>query len=157
MKALLFVVILSITASAEAQQTELQGCVANTFLKMDSLQKEGKDVFNEWHDCMKGKALPGFSVKTLDGQVVDSNTIMGKVTVLYSFSLYCHPCYESIPAMNKLVAEYRAKGVEFLCLIPGNLKSTEAELLSKYRLDFPKVADAKEVIETMGVVIPKRS
>ncbi|PZR27363.1 MAG: hypothetical protein DI535_11085 [Citrobacter freundii] len=150
MKILLCAFLLLSAMCLRAQKNELQTCVANTFLKMDSLLEIGKDPFYEWHDCIKGKQLPGFAVKTMDGQVIDSNTIKGKILILDFFSIYCHPCYENIPALNRLVAEYKDKGLIFLCLVPEKLEWMKTELLSKYRLDFAIVPDAEKVIDIMG-------
>lgn len=125
-------------------QSELQKCTEINFLRMDSVLALGKNPFVEWHDCMLGKPLPSFSLKTMDGEIIDNNTIKGKVMVLDLFMVSCIPCIVELPDLNKLVAEYKGKGVVFLSITPDKLDLLKKDFFPKYKLDFQVVAGASE-------------
>lgn len=150
MKILLCIILFLSVTCLQAQKNALKTCVDESFMKMDSLNAIGKDIFQVWHDCMVGKTLPGFSVKTLDGNTIDSNTIKGKILVIDFFSIYCHSCYGNLPGLNKLIAEYKEKGVLFLALFPERLEWLQRDFFPKYKLDLPIAADAQDAIMQLG-------
>lgn len=149
MKKHLYIIFLFLPAGLMAQN-ELQKCMEINFLKMDSILNLGKDPFVEWHNCMLGKPLPSFSLKTMDGEIIDNNAIKGKVMVLSFFSIYCAPCIAELPGLNKLVAEYKKKGVVFLSITPDKLDHLKEYFFPKYKLNFPIVAEAPEAIALFG-------
>jgi thiol-disulfide isomerase/thioredoxin len=63
-----------------------------------------------------GKQAPVFSVKDTDGKVFDFSAERDKrAHVLVFWSLFCEPCREEMPVIEKLANEYRAAGnVEIL-------------------------------------------
>lgn len=63
-----------------------------------------------------GKEAPVFSVKDVDGKVFDfSVEKTRRAHVLVFWSLFCEPCREEMPVIEKLASEYRADGkVEIL-------------------------------------------
>jgi|GEM_PF-2285542 len=150
MKILLCIILLLPVIFLQAQKDELRICVDESFMKIDSLNAIGKNIFQVWHDCMVGKTLPGFSVKTADGNTIDSNTIKGKILVLDFFSIYCHSCYGNIQGLNRLSAEYKEKGVLFLTLFPERLEWLERDFFPKNKLDLPIAADANKTIMSLG-------
>jgi thiol-disulfide isomerase/thioredoxin len=55
-----------------------------------------------------------FSLKNLEGKVVNLSDLKGKVVVLDFWATWCGPCKASFPAMQELVTKYKDKNVEFL-------------------------------------------
>ncbi len=52
-----------------------------------------------------GDPLPKFSLKTLDGSVVDSSSLAGKVAVVNFWATWCQPCLKEIPELKQLSTE----------------------------------------------------
>lgn len=74
----------------------------NANLKADIVKKYGTtDAIN-------------FSLKNLEGKVVNLSDLKGKVVVLDFWATWCGPCKASFPAMQELVTKYKDKNVEFL-------------------------------------------
>lgn len=66
---------------------------------------------------MEGKELPDFNFTDLDGTVYDKETTAGKIVVLKCWFIGCVPCVEEMPALNKLVNQYRnQKDIVFVSL-----------------------------------------
>jgi len=55
-----------------------------------------------------------FSLKNMEGKVVNLSNLKGKVVVLDFWATWCGPCKASFPAMQELVTKYKDKNVEFL-------------------------------------------
>nr|WP_315149904.1 TlpA disulfide reductase family protein [uncultured Flavobacterium sp.] len=74
----------------------------NANLKADIVKKYGTtDAIN-------------FSLKNLEGKVINLSDLKGKVVVLDFWATWCGPCKASFPAMQELVTKYKDKNVEFL-------------------------------------------
>lgn len=58
-------------------------------------------------------ALP-FRLQRLDGTVLDSRQLRGKIVVLDVWATWCGPCLTEIPGLNGLQTEYRTRGVEVI-------------------------------------------
>ncbi|HTQ53095.1 MAG TPA: TlpA disulfide reductase family protein [Bryobacteraceae bacterium] len=53
-----------------------------------------------------GERAPGFTVKTLNGEGVDLQNLLGKVIVIDFWATWCIPCRDEFPALEKLRAEF---------------------------------------------------
>ncbi|MFK7740110.1 MAG: peroxiredoxin family protein [Planctomycetota bacterium] len=60
--------------------------------------------------------VPDFECTDIDGEVVRSDSLQGRVTVLNFWSLGCQPCKKEIPFLNKVVEAFKGKPVEFLAV-----------------------------------------
>jgi thiol-disulfide isomerase/thioredoxin len=61
-----------------------------------------------------GEAAPPFSLDRLDGKVITSKALKGKVVVLDFWASWCAPCIASMPAIAKLQRDYGSKGLVVL-------------------------------------------
>jgi thiol-disulfide isomerase/thioredoxin len=60
---------------------------------------------------MEGKPLPSFSMKTLDGKVINNASIKGKAVILDFWATWCGPCVKASPTMQSLHSKYSKKGL----------------------------------------------
>ncbi|MEI9911703.1 MAG: TlpA disulfide reductase family protein [Bacteroidota bacterium] len=144
---LLFITLLTKVSSA---QNDLFKCAEKNFLHMDTVLKQGKNPWNEWHDCVIGKQMPDFSVTTISGQKIEAEKLRGKILVINLWFIDCHPCIAELPALNKLVDAYRDKNVVFLAMTYETLKRLNVDFFPKYKFDFSLLSDADAVIDMFG-------
>lgn len=114
-----------------------------SFFDIEVLPKE-----NGFVQKYKNKALPSFSLKTLDGNVVDSNSLKGKVVMINFWSTTCGPCILEFLELNKLKERYEQ--VVFLAPAPEDAAKIN-KLLSKHSFEFLILPNAKELFEKWGI------
>ncbi len=60
-----------------------------------------------------GSEAPAFSLPQLDGPIVDSKDLRGKVVVLNFWATWCGPCKDEMPALERLRRQFDQKDVAF--------------------------------------------
>lgn len=90
--------------------------------------------------------LPEVQVSDRDGNKVSLENMRGKVLVLNFWATWCAPCVAEIPFFNKVYAEFRERGVEFLAISEdaGGWKDIDVFLEKKTSIDYPIFLDEDE-------------
>ncbi len=73
-----------------------------------------------------GCKAPDFDVKSMDGEQLNLSKLKGKVVVLNFWFIGCAPCITEMPALNRLVDEYKGKDVVFVAFgrdLPDHIKA----------------------------------
>ncbi len=83
------------------------------------------------------RPLPPFSLKTLDGKIVSSADLKGKVVLINFWATWCIPCLEEMPELVALRDKYK-ENKDFVFLTINSLE--DATLVKKF------VADKKFVL-----------
>jgi thiol-disulfide isomerase/thioredoxin len=58
-----------------------------------------------------GSSLPDFSVTDLQGRALSSVNLRGKVVLVDFWATWCQPCKKEMPGYQKLIDEYRSRGL----------------------------------------------
>ena len=102
----------------------------------------------------KGKNLPLFEARTIDGRKVSQSTYTGKVLLLAVTSDACDACKKAAPRFNELSKTYEKQGFQMLGIHYGtnygieNLKT----LIKDYNIGFTMaLIDEKTVKNTLGI------
>ena len=130
---LLFFSLLVETLSA---QKTIGDCVSNIFISADSIRKMGKSPDIEWKSCVMGKPMQNFAAKSINDNRIEMHKLKGKIVVINFWFIDCYPCIAELPALNKLVEEYKGKDIEFLAMTWETPKRIREDFLTKYKLDF---------------------
>ncbi|MBJ80824.1 MAG: hypothetical protein CMH60_05840 [Myxococcales bacterium] len=109
----------------------------------------------------EGDSVPNFTLKTVNGDVVDmkyaaldnyvgkSPKTPKKALLLSFFATYCDPCKKEMPFLSAVVKEYREKGLEALLV---SIDKEEADikiakdLAAEHGVDFPVLADRYNIV-----------
>ena len=76
-----------------------------------------------------GDRAPKFTLTTLDGKTVGSETIKGKVTVVNFFATWCGPCLQKLPQIEEEVWNRFKKDDRFAMVVVGR-EHTRDELVA---------------------------
>jgi len=108
------------------------------------------NVFIQWNDCIKGKEMPLLSFKTISGEKIETKDLKGKVIVINLWFTTCHPCIAELPALNKLVKEYKDRNVVCLGLSTDTKEMLDRDFFPNYNFDFKIISGAGDIVEKIG-------
>ena len=81
-----------------------------------------------------GSRLPEFSVKDLDGHVISSAGLRGKVVLVDFWATWCQPCKKEMPGYQKLLDRYGSRGFAVVGFKFDTMRDTEDPVLFAKKL-----------------------
>ena len=84
-----------------------------------------------------GDRAPAFSVAASSGSPRAFADLKGKVVLVNFWASWCAPCAKELPQLNRLAAEYKAKGLAVLAISVDEKKESAAAILAKLGLQAP--------------------
>ncbi len=89
--------------------------------------------------CNTDKNVPDFELQTLNGKIITSEEMKGKIVLLDFWDTHCGPCIKLMPHMEKLYSKYKDNpGVVILIVNAGWQSIDEAKsYVSKHNYDLP--------------------
>ena len=129
-------------------QNEVLDCWKKVY---NQIQKNNMMVdMQQWMNCVQGKNIPDFKAVSISGDSIDTKNLKGKVVVINFWFIECHPCIAELPALNKLVKEYKDKDVVFLAPTFETKARLDTAFFPKYKFNFTIIADAQKIRGLFG-------
>ncbi len=95
--------------------------------------------------------LPKFKLKLVDGSVMSSEDLAGKVTVIDFWGTWCAPCLLEIPSYNAFYRERKDKGVVFLALAADSGTPDQVlEAARHLKIEYPVAAPSWDELDQFG-------
>jgi thiol-disulfide isomerase/thioredoxin len=138
------IIIIIITFSSKIVLGQAADSLKNVMLKKTMSLK----LFKENIYDFKGKELPKFELKLLNGKELNSESLKGKPTVINFWFSECTPCIEEMPLLNKIKSEF-GNDVNFIS-ITFQTKDDVNEFLKTNEFDFIHVIESKEYLKNFG-------
>ena len=76
-------------------------------------------------------STPALEFDNLDGTPFDASVLRGKRVVINFWAVWCGPCREEIPALERLAQSVRGQGVEILLVNAGDSRAAIDKFLAK--------------------------
>jgi len=94
--------------------------------------------------------LPPFSLQGVDGTLYDPEALAGKTWLINFWAVWCAPCLDELPSLNKAWAQLKDNNVGMLAINIGEDAEQIEQFLAEHnlRIDFPIVVGDK--IRTLG-------
>ncbi len=89
----------------------------------------------------EGKRLPEFTADMLDGTVVDSGSLRGKVTYLSFFASWCSPCKAEFEGLNRMMTHYEGKDFRILAVGVDTNAAKSKAAAQAWNAKFPVAVD----------------
>lgn len=153
-----------------AQSSSLQQC-AEKFLKARQALEDSRpanppgltvlfdldaskrqQIQQEWMECVRGKPSPPLTFKTIAGESYEQTSLAGKIIVINFWFMGCVPCRQEMPALNRLVNEYRGKDVLFLGFATDRAEQLKPAYFAQNRFDFKIIGDAYPIAKSFSVL-----
>ncbi len=132
-----------------------QGCFDDARKRLAKLENSGVE-FPERNEMIKESLLgcqaPNFIAKAISGDPISLAELNGKVLVINFWFTSCAPCITEMPALNRLVEEFKARDVVFIAFARDN-ESELASFLAKRQFNFKVVASANKIADLYCVGI----
>jgi peroxiredoxin len=117
--------------SYEQFEDSIYSAIPDSALAGNVLMKISNEKISKIINGLVGCKAPAFSVKTIHGKTLSLSELTGKIIVLNFWFAKCSPCVAEIPALNKLVAEYKDSAVVFIAFSSDSSQVIENFLLDK--------------------------
>jgi peroxiredoxin len=101
----------------------------------------------------KPRTLPKFQIKLVDGTVMKSKDLQGKIVVIDFWGTWCKPCLAEIPDYNAFYRDYKDRGVVLLGLAAESGSSHDVlEAARRLKIDYPVAAPSWEQLDSFGEI-----
>jgi cytochrome c biogenesis protein CcmG, thiol:disulfide interchange protein DsbE len=81
-----------------------------------------------------GRPAPAIRLPTADGSLLSWSDFRGQVVLVDFWASWCAPCRQSFPELNRLSAEFRARGFRVVAVnVDGQRKDADAFLAGRPR------------------------
>ncbi len=150
MKKYFILAFLFLLTRVSLAQTDFSKCYNTLFGHLLNDTVNNENIFNDWRNCIQGEPMPSFSSYSLSGEKIDTKKMKGKVLVINLWFTACPPCIAEMPALNRLVKDFKDKNVVFLALCIDSKKTLTSGFLVKYKFDFIIIPDATKIIQEIG-------
>jgi peroxiredoxin len=88
-----------------------------------------------------GNIASEFTLDTVDGLPISTKELQGRVSVLVFWTAWCPVCREEAPAINKLNAEFKPKGVNVIGINIGESDARIAEGVKDFGIEYTVAKD----------------
>jgi len=127
-----------VVAASEYQKTTYYFC-----------SKKCQEAFDADPAAFQPPALPrpapNFALKNLTGETVALEKHRGKVVLLDFWATWCKPCVKSMPALQKLHAQFAARDFSVLGISTDEKGGKAVEsFIKKHKITYPILLDAEE-------------
>jgi len=109
---------------------------SNGFPNIEKVIESSQKILDDLIGCK----FPDFDAKTITGKPLSLNSFKGKVLVINFCYSSCTPCESIVPALNKLVDDYKNKDVSFLAFWRYD-KEDAINFLKKTGFKYDVIAD----------------
>lgn len=92
-----------------------------------------------------GEPAPTFTVRTINGEEIDTADMRGRVLVINFFGTWCDPCRAEAPTLQRLWEEYQDQGVLFLAVAYHDVDAKVLEFLREFGITFPMANSSTDI------------
>jgi peroxiredoxin len=145
-----FVILMLLFLNRASFAQTFSECYDTLFWHLTHDSPPDPELMKNWKNCINGKLMPELSLKTVNGEKIETKDLKGKVIVINLWFTTCAPCIAELPALNKLAEEYKGKNVVFLGISTDTRAMLDADFFPKYKFDFKIIADGKDIVNKVG-------
>ena len=98
-----------------------------------------------------GKKLDNFSTYDMNGNLVDTKQLKGKVLVLNFWFTTCPPCKQERPYLNKIVDDYKNDSNVVFIAIALDRKEQLSAYLKDYEFKYNVIPDGRKIADSYDV------
>ena len=101
-------------------------------------------------DFLLNEKVPDFTLKSLDGNLINLQDYKGQIVLLNFWFVGCKPCIMEMPELNEIVEDYKSQGVNFLAIGLDRPEQVN-KFLEKNDFEYTLLPDGRSVARSFGV------
>lgn len=78
------------------------------------MREDIQTVYNGYKPIARGQSAPNFELPNVKGNLVSLENFRGKLVYIDFWGTYCKPCFNLVPALNQLEAQFHGKDIVFI-------------------------------------------
>lgn len=94
--------------------------------------------------CIEGYPLPNFKLQSIDGDVISTESLKGKLSIINFWFENCPPCIAEIPGLNQIKQKFGTNDVNYIA-ISTDAKHHVEEFLAKKDFNFTHIANGNSI------------
>ncbi len=111
------------------------------------------DAFAENSSSPVGRPAPEFKAFHLNGSVFHSTELRGEIVLLDFWAVWCPPCIEAIPKLNRLQKEFGSKNLKVLGIaVYSGTSGDVRRFMQEHKMEYMVVLGDEEALEAFGVI-----
>lgn len=152
MKKICFAIILfSSNASLKSQSCFNLDSIVNYLEIFSGIERQ--IATHHFYEDLIGCEIPQFTSESIEGETINSDSLIGKVIVMNFWFIDCAPCIAEIPMLNELVEHYEnSNNIEFLGMSIDDSAYIEKSFLGKFKFDFKIIPNTDYIAHNMCVL-----
>ena len=96
---------------------------------------------------------PSFELPNLDGNLVQSTDLEGKVVIVDFWATWCPPCRQMIPELKKVYDKFKGRNVEILAIsLDEGGAETVKEFVEKSAINYTVLLGDREISKKFGQI-----
>jgi cytochrome c biogenesis protein CcmG, thiol:disulfide interchange protein DsbE len=100
--------------------------------------------------ALEGKPLPKFTMKGLDGKVINNASIKGKAVILDFWATWCGPCVKASPLMQELHTKYAKKGLMVIGANVNDQSGAAGKYQKEHKYGYKFTTGGEGLLRTFG-------
>jgi len=138
-------IILSCSRSVPSYKDAIKNCEANKeTVQMIGFDNDTTEIKMMSESCIEGYLLPEFNIESINGEIISSESLKGKLTIINFWFEACPPCIAEIPGLNLIKEKFGTNSINYLA-ISMDSKNDVVTFLENKDYNFTQIANGKSI------------
>ena len=95
----------------------------------------------------------GLALTDLNGKVLDTSSLKGKIVVVNFWAAWCTPCADEVPQFIALQRKYETQGVQVIGISIDDSESELRDFYRKFKMNYPVIAGSQQIAQAYGGIL----
>lgn len=99
----------------------------------------------------EGVKAPVFSVRSLDGELIDNSSLAGKNVLITFWATWCAPCMKELPYLKLIHEEYKKDNLIMVSVSLDGDSLKMAKVIKEENLNWTQIYNSKSILEAFRI------
>ena len=96
---------------------------------------------------------PNLALTDLNGKVLDTSSLKGKIVVVNFWAAWCTPCADEVPQFIALQRKYENQGLQVIGISIEDSESELRDFYRKFQMNYPVIAGSQQIAQAYGGIL----